>query len=64
VELFRRDLNYFLLAVKVFQVVMSPSSFVWWRKERKRVVMSIALLMFESPFVKEFHFLRWVRRGV
>jgi len=33
---------------------MFHSFFVRWRKERERMVMVVALLMFKNPFVKEF----------
>jgi len=43
---------------------MPPSFYVWWRKERKRVVMSVMLLIFGSTFVKKFQFLRWACQGI
>ena len=43
----------------VLWAVMSPSFFVWWRKKRERMAMIAALLMFMSPFVKEFQFSQW-----
>ena len=41
---------------------MSPSFFVLWRKERERMAMVAALLIFRSSFVEELQFSRWVHQ--
>ena len=70
VEFFRSDLVYFLKTPyylkpsSVLQAAMSPSSFIWWRKEMEWAVIPASLLIFGSLFVKEFQFLRWACQAV
>jgi len=60
VGFFRSDLvcflkiPYSLKPSSVLQAVISPSFFIWWRKEMEWVVIPTTLLIFKSLFVKEF----------